>query len=215
MKFLINKPHISQLEKKYTNNVLSEGWLSINGDNTKIFENKFNKYLGTKYTLAVQSGTAALHTALKSLDVKQGDKIIIPNYTCVSNISVVSQLNAIPVIAEVEKESFGMDINGLETLIKKHKPRVLQLVHVYGFPAKYTLEIIKLCKKNKVKVIEDSSESLGAEINKKKIGTYGDVSIFSIRSEKMIGVGEGGVISTNNFSIFKKTKLIASRHAPF
>ena len=80
------------------------------------------------------------------------------NYTCVSNISVISQLNAIPVIVEVEKNSFGIEINGLEKIIKKNKPKVLQIVHVYGFPAKNTLEIIKLCKKYNVRVIEDPSE---------------------------------------------------------
>ena len=215
MKFLINTPYISNLEKKYVNEVLSSGWLSINGKNTKIFEKKFNKFLGTKYTLAVQSGTAALHTALKSLGIKPGDKIIIPNYTCVSNISVISQLNAIPVIVEVEKDSFGIEIKNLENVIKTYKPKVLQIVHVYGFPAKNTLEIIKLCRKYNVKVLEDSSESLGATIKGKKVGNFGDVSIFSIRSEKMIGVGEGGVITTNSLSTFNNIKLIASRHAPF
>ena len=209
MKYLINTPYISNLEKKYVLEVLNKGWLSINGDNTKIFEKKFNNYLGTKYTVAVQSGTAALHTALKALGIKSGDKVVIPNYTCVSNISAVSQLNAIPVIVEVEKNSFGIDIENLEKILKKHKPKVLQIVHVYGFPAQNTLKIIKLCKKYKVKVIEDSSESLGAEIDNKKVGSFGDVSIFSIRSEKMIGVGEGGVICTNNLSYFNMIKLIA------
>jgi len=163
----------------------------------------------------VQSGTAALHTALKALGIKQGDKVIIPNYTCVSNISVVSQLNAIPIIVEVEKDSFGIDAKDLEKTIVKYKPKVLQIVHVYGHPSKNTLKIVQLCKKYNVKILEDSSESLGAKINGKKVGNLGDVSIFSIRSEKMIGVGEGGVISTNQLKIFKKIKLIASRHAPF
>ncbi len=215
MKYLINTPYISKLEKKYVNDVLRSGWLSINGTHTKIFEKKFNKFLSTKFTLAVQSGTAALHTALKALDVNSGDKVIIPNYTCVSNISVLSQLNAIPIIVEVEKDSFGIDFEGLEKTIKKYKPKVLQIVHVYGYPAKNTLKIVKLCKKYNVKVLEDSSESLGARINGKKVGNFGDVSIFSIRSEKMIGVGEGGVISTNQLDIYNKIKLIASRHAPF
>lgn len=215
MKYLINTPYISKLEKKYVNNVLQSGWLSINGTHTKIFEKKFNKFLGTKYTLAVQSGTAALHTALKALDVNSGDKVIIPNYTCVSNISVLSQLKAIPIIVEIEKDSFGIDLEGLERTIKKYKPKVLQIVHVYGFPAKNTINIVRLCKKYNVKVLEDSSESLGAKINSKKVGNFGDVSIFSIRSEKMIGVGEGGVISTNQLKIYNKIKLIASRHAPF
>ena len=215
MKYLINTPYISTLEKKYVNDVLQSGWLSINGTHTRVFEKKFNKFLGTKFTIAVQSGTAALHTALKALDVNPGDKIIIPNYTCVSNISVLSQLNAIPIIVEVEKDSFGIDVEGLERTIKKFKPKVLQIVHVYGYPAKNTLKIVKLCKKYNVKVLEDSSEALGAEINGKKVGNFGDVSIFSIRSEKMIGVGEGGVISTNQLKTYDKIKLIASRHAPF
>jgi perosamine synthetase len=215
MKYLINTPYISKLEKKYVNDVLDSGWLSINGFHTKIFEEKFNKFLGTKFTLAVQSGTAALHTALKALGVKQGDKIIIPNYTCVSNISVISQLNAVPIIVEVEKNSFGIDATDLEKTIIKYKPKVLQIVHVYGYPANDTLKIVRICKKYNVKILEDSSESLGAKINGKKVGNLGDVSIFSIRSEKMIGVGEGGVISTNQLAIFKKIKLIASRHAPF
>ena len=119
MKYLINTPYISTLEKKYVNDVLRSGWLSINGTHTRIFEKKFNKFLGTKFTLAVQSGTAALHTALKALDVNSGDKIIIPNYTCVSNISVLSQLNAIPIIVEVEQDSFGIDIEDLERTIIK------------------------------------------------------------------------------------------------
>jgi perosamine synthetase len=215
MKYLINTPYISKLEKKYVNDVLNSGWLSINGFHTKVFEKKFTKFLGTKYTVAVQSGTAALHTALKALGVKQGDKIIIPNYTCVSNISVISQLNAVPIIVEVEKDSFGIDVNDLEKTIKKFKPKVLQIVHVYGYPAKNTIKIIKLCKKYNVKILEDSSESLGAKINGKKVGNFGDISIFSIRSEKMIGVGEGGVISTHQLATFKKIQLIASRHAPF
>ena len=168
MKFLINEPHISNLEKRYANKVFDEKWLSINGKNTKIFENNFSKYLGTRHSLAVQSGTAALHASLKALGVKKSDRVIIPNYTCVSNISVLSQLNAVPVIADVEKETFGMEYLGLENLIKKYKPKVLQLVHVYGFPAKHTKQILSLCKKYKIKILEDASESLGAQLNKKK-----------------------------------------------
>ena len=215
MKYLINIPHISSLESKYVKDVLKEGWLSINGKNTKIFEKKFSNYIGVKHTLAVQSGTAALHVALKALDINMNDKVIIPNYTCVSNISVLSQLNAIPIIVEVEKNSFGLSKNKLIETIKKYKPKALQLVHAYGFPARDTLEIIKICRKYNVKVIEDASESLGGEIDGKKVGAFGDINIFSIRSEKMIGVGEGGVISTNNSKLYEKVKLIASRHAPF
>lgn len=215
MKYLINTPYISKLEKKYVNDVLLSGWLSINGTHTRVFEKKFNKFLGTKFTIAVQSGTAALHVALKSIDIKKDDKIIVPNYTCVSNISVLSQLLAKPIIIDVEKETFGLDVELVEKAIKKYKPKAVQLVHVYGFPARDTIKIKNLCKKYKIFLIEDASEALGAKIGKKKIGSFGDISTFSIRSEKMIGVGEGGVVTTNTKNIAEKAKLIASRYAPF
>ena len=215
MKYLLNIPSISSLEMKYVKNVVTSGWLSIGGKHTLEFEKKFCRYLGLKNSLTVQSGTAALHVAMRALEIGPGDNVIIPNYTCVSNISCVSQVGAKAIIVEVERETLGLDFDLVKIAIQKYKPKALQLVHVYGFPARDTLKILKYCKKKKIKVIEDASEALGAKILKKKIGTFGDISIFSLRSEKMIGVGEGGIIFSNNKKIFNKIKLIASRHAPF
>tara|TARA_B100000029_G_scaffold459237_1_gene489213 strand:- start:896 stop:2038 length:1143 start_codon:yes stop_codon:yes gene_type:complete len=215
MKYLLNIPFLDNKEKIYVKDVISKNWLSINGFHTKVFEKKFSKYLNIKHTLAVQSGTAAIHTALKSIGIKKNDKVIVPNYTCVSNISALSQIQAKPIIVDVEKDTFGLDAKLLAKAIKRYKPKAVQLVHVYGFPARDTIEIIKLCKKYKIYLIEDASEALGAKIGNKKVGTFGDIGTFSIRSEKMIGVGEGGTIVTNNNKIWNKTKLIASRHAPF
>jgi perosamine synthetase len=215
MKYLINKPNLSSLEKKYVNQALNTTWLSSNGDNTKIFQKKFSNFIGNKFSLAVQSGTSALHLALKALNVTSKDYVVIPNFTCVSNISAASQCNAKVILVDVEAESLGMDFLILKEILKKYKPKVLQLVHVYGFPAKDTLKILKICKQNGIKVIEDTSESLGATINGKKVGTFGDINVTSIRSEKMIGVGEGAVISTNNKTLSERISLIASRYSPF
>lgn len=215
MKYILNSPSLSKLEKKYVNDVLKSGWLSSNGFHTKVFQDKFSKLINRNFSLAVQSGTAALHLALKSLGCKKKDKVIIPNYTCVSNISSVAQCNAFPIVVEVERDTLGLDYDLVKKAIKKYKPKILQLVHVYGCPARDTLKIVNLCKKNNIKIIEDGSESLGAVINKKKIGSFGDISVFSTRSEKMIGVGEGGMISTNNKKIFENICLLASRNAPY
>ena len=215
MKYSLNLPSLSGLEKKYVLDVLDSGWLSSNGLHTQIFQKKFSKLIDRKFSLAVQSGTAALHLALKSLGCKTNDKVIIPNYTCVSNISSVAQCNAIPIIVEVERETLGLDYELVKKAIIKYKPKMLQLVHVYGYPARDTVKIINLCKKKGVKVIEDASEALGAKLNNQKIGSFGEISVFSTRSEKMIGVGEGGMISTNNKIIFENICLIASRSAPF
>ncbi len=215
MKYIINKPNLSKLEKKYVFNALDSTWLSSGGKNTKIFEQKFAKYTGNKFALAIQSGTSSLHLAMKALNLTSKDYVIIPNFTCVSNISAASQCRAKIILVDIEKETLGMDFNILKKVLKKYKPKVLQLVHVYGFPARDTLKIIKICKKNNIKIIEDSSEALGASINKKKIGSLGDINVTSIRSEKMIGVGEGAVISTNNKELFEKISLIASRYSPY
>ena len=215
MKYLINSPLIDKLDKKYVNDVINSGWLSSNGKNTQIFEKKISEYLKIKHALAVQSGTAAIHLALKSFGCKQGDNVILPNYSCVSNLSAVTQCGANPIIVEVERETLGLDLIQLKKAIKSVKPKVIQLVHVYGCPAKNTLEIKKICKKNKIFLLEDFSEALGSKIKNKMIGTFGDISISSIRSEKMIGVGEGGVVLCNNSKIFRIINRIASRNSPF
>ena len=135
MKYSLNLPSLSSLEKKYVLDVLKSGWLSSNGTHTQIFQQKFSKIINRKYSLAVQSGTAALHLALKSLNCNAKDKVIIPNYTCVSNISSVAQCSAIPIIVEDEKETLGLGYDLVKKAIVKYKPKISQLVHVYGHPA--------------------------------------------------------------------------------
>ena len=215
MKFSVNLPRIGKLERKYVNDAIDSNWLSSNGYHTKIFEQKISKYLNRKYAIAVQSGTAAIHAALKACDVSSKDFVVTPNYSCISNLSCINQLNAKKIIVEIENETLGLDFNELKIACRKYKPKVVQIVHVYGHPARDTLKIINFCKKKKIKIIEDASESLGAKIGKDKVGSFGDISVFSVRSEKMIGCGEGGVILTNNKKLFEKLKLICSRHAPF
>ena len=215
MKYFLNKPSIGQLEKKYIYDTLKSTWLSSNGKHTKEFEKKFSRFLGLKFGLAVQSGTSAIHTALKAAGVKKGDHVICPNYTCISNLSCISQCNATAVITEIERDTLGLEYDAVKKAIEKYNPKVLQLVHVYGYPARDTKKIVNLCKSKNIIVIEDSSEAFGSMIDKKKIGTFGDINVTSIRSEKMIGVGEGGILSFKNANLYHKAKLVASRHAPF
>ena len=215
MKYFLNEPSISRLEKKYVSKALNANWLSINGENTKIFEKKFSNFIGIKNSLGVQSGTAALHLALKAANIKPKDKVIIPNFSCVASISSTSQCGAIPIIVEVERETLGLDFQYVVQAVKKFKPKAIQLVHVYGVPARDTEKIKNFCNKKKIILIEDASEALGAKIKNKNIGTFGKITIFSIRSEKMIGVGEGGVICSNNKKIYERIKLLAARSAPF
>jgi len=215
MKYRINTPYLTNLEKKYLNDVIASKWISVDGKYSKIFEKKFGNLINKKFNLLVQSGTSALHLALKALNVKPKDKIIVPNFTCSANINSVAQCNATALVVEIEKDTLGLDFDLVKKAILKYKPKILQLVHVYGFPARDTFKIINLCKKKKIIVIEDASEALGAKYKNIPVGSFGDISIFSLRSEKMIGVGEGAIISTNNSKIFNNINLLASRNMPY
>ena len=214
-KYLINEPNLSDAEKNYVLDVLESTWLSAGGRHTNIFEDKFSAYLGTKHSIAVQSGTAALHVALKAFGVTDKDSVILPNGSCGASISTVVQCGAKPIVLDVEKDTYALDSKYLEEAIIKYSPKVVQIVHVYGFPCKNLMEIQSICKKHNVFLLEDSAEALGAKYNDQMIGTFGDIATFSIRSEKMIGVGEGGVVTTNNSGLFEIISRLASRAAPF
>jgi len=215
MKYPLNEPNLSKLEKEYVLEVLDSGWLSSGGEHTQIFEQNFAKYLDINYAVAVQSGTAALHLALKAVGVSPGDSVILPNYSCGATISTVCQCGAEPIVMDIEPETFGLDSESLESAIKKYNPKAVQLVHVYGFPARDSFKIKEICVKYGVILIEDASEALGAEIGEHKIGTIGDIATFSTRSEKMIGIGEGGVVVTNKLELYDKMLQLASRNAPY
>lgn len=215
MKYYLNEPYLKGKEKEYVLDVLESGWLSIKGKHTKIFEQKFAEMVGVKYALAVQSGTAALHTALLALGIGKGDKVVIPNYTCGGCVTSVLQCGATPVILDIEDETFCLDGNRLEEFIKKEKPKVVMLIHIYGFPARDTKRIVEICKRENILLLEDCCEAHGAELEGKKLGSFGDISVFSVRSEKMIGVGEGGLILTNNKEIIDNAFFWASRASPY
>ena len=163
MKYILNKPNITSLEKKYVFDVLKTGWISSNGKHNKIAEKNFSKLVNKKYSITVQSGTAALHVILKAANIKKEDKVIIPNYSCSANINSVAQCNATAIVVEIENETLGLDFNLVKRAILKYKPKALQLVHIYGCPARDTQKIVNFCKKKKIILIEDGSESLGAK----------------------------------------------------
>jgi len=213
-KYYLNEPWIGEKEIEYVTDVLKQGWLSAGGPYTRKFEEAFAKIIGVKHALAVQSGTAALHTALLAMGVKAGDTVVIPNYTCGACAVGVLQSGATPLIIDVDSDNFGMDPVALEQVLLRGHVKAVMVVHVYGFPVKNFDKIIALCKKYKVLLLEDASEAHGATYNGQTIGSFGDVATFSVRSEKMLGVGEGGLVVTNNSEFYERAKFFASRAAP-
>jgi len=206
IKYPVSIPSITALEKKFVNEAINSGWVSSLGPFINKFEDKFSKYIGCEYSLCTSSGTTALHLALASLGIKEGDEVIIPNLTFVATSNAVSYTGAKPIIIDVERDTGCLDINLLKESITKYTKAIIP-VHLYGNPAKIN-EICEIAKNNDIKVVEDVSEALGAKYGEKTLGSIGDIGCFSLYGNKIITSGEGGVLTTNNKNIYEKAKYL-------
>ena len=202
----VNKPLITKGDINYLNKSISKGWISSEGPEVKKFENNFSKFIGHKYAVAVSSGTAALEIAVKSLRLKKGDEVIIPNFTIISNAIAVIKENLNIKLVDCGIKDWNMDIKKLEKKIT-NKTKAIIATHIYNFPIRID-HIKKICKKKKIILIEDAAESLGQKLNNKFCGSYGDISIFSFYANKQITTGEGGMITTNNKKLYEYSKSL-------
>ena len=207
IKFIpVNIPKIFLHEKKYVKECLSTGWISSEGSFVKKFENDFSKYNNRKYGVAVSSGTGALEIALKSLNLKKNDEVIIPTFSIISTALCVIKLNLKPVLVDSNIKNWNMNP---DEVIKKisRKTKAIIITHIYGFPVDME-KIIKISKAKKIKIIEDSAEMIGQKYKKRKCGSFGDLSTFSFYANKHITTGEGGMILTNDKSLKDKCKSL-------
>lgn len=208
------KVRYSYLSQQFSN--CPELWASLKkfvktGDFTlgrplQIFENKFAKLIGTKYAIGVNSGTDALKLPLKAIGIKTGDEIITAANTFVATVGAITELGAKPVFVDCDN-TFCMDVNLVEKKITK-KTKAIVPVHFTGYMTNMP-ELMKLSKKYNIPIIEDACQSILANINKKNAGTWGVAGSFSLHPLKNINVwSDGGVITTNNYSLYKKLLLL-------
>lgn len=161
----------------------------------EIFEKKFAEKIGTKYARAVSSGTAALICAYVGAGIGPGDEVIVPAFTWISTASAAIMLGAIPVIAEID-ESLTLDP---EDVVKKITSRTKAIIPVHMCGAATNMkEIMRISRKYKLKVIEDTAQANGGTYSGKRLGSIGDLGIFSLQFNKIITTGEGGVVVTDN-----------------
>ena len=191
-------------------------WLSLkkfvkSGDFTlgkplQKFENKFAKLIGTKYAVGVNSGTDALKLPLKAIGIKAGDEIITAANTFVATVGAITELGAKPVFVDCD-DTFCMDVNLIEKKITK-KTKAIVPVHFTGYMTNMP-SLMKLSRKYKIPIVEDACQSILANINKKNAGTWGIAGSFSLHPLKNINVwSDGGIITTNNYSLYKKLLLL-------
>jgi len=201
---------ISSNSKKLINSKIKKIINSRNftsGKNVKQFEKNFAKFVGAKYCATVNSGTTALFLSLLSIGLQKNDEVILAGNSFISTAWAVSYCGAKPVFADVDKNNFLIDIDGINKLITK-KTKCVLITHLYGKP----VDIIFLKKKLKnrnIIIIEDSSQAHGSKLNNVVIGGHGNINSFSFYPTKNLGTyGEGGAITTNNYQIYKKLLLL-------
>ena len=188
---------------KYLGMVLKSNFPNEN-NLTKKLSSKLKKKLNVKYASLINNGTASLYCALKILNLKKNDEVIIPNITFQATANSVVNAGLKVVFVKVEKDNLLIDINDLEKKITK-KTKVIIPVHVSGKGSNIK-KIIDIAKKKKIFVIEDAAEALFSKYQNKFLGTFGDIGCFSFAPNKIITTGQGGLIITNNKILYRRIK---------
>lgn len=198
-------PNLGDKEAEAVRDAISSGWISSSGENVEALERKFSKFMGGGSSVAVDSGTAALHLAIKSLEIPEGSDIIVPNLTYGATGIAVKEAGMKPVLADIEPETLGIDPQEIKRNLTPETEAVI-VVHMYGRPAKMD-EIMEIAEKHDLKVIEDAALALGAEYKGQKAGSIGDIGCFSFGWSKNITTGKGGMVFSSSEDMSKVRKL--------
>ncbi len=205
----IANPVFNGNEKKYLNECIDTGWVSANGRFIREFEERFAEYCGCKYGISCSNGTVSLHAILLGLGIGPGDEVIMPTLTYIATANAVRYCGATPVFVDSEEGTFNLDPKKIEEKITPNTKAIMP-VHLYGLPADMDA-ICSLAEKYNIAVVEDAAEAHGAEFNGKRVGSIGRVASFSFFGNKIITCGEGGMITTNDKTLYEKIKLLKSQ----
>ena len=208
----LDAPNIGECERQRVNQAFEAGYISTFGPFVTEFEDKFSAYVKTKSSVAIQSGTAALHMALHELKIGAGDEVIVHALTFAATIHAVLYVGATPVIVDVEKDTWNISTDAIKRAITK-KTKAILPVHLYGNPCKMDV-INDIAKKNNLFVIEDAAESLGAIYQGTHTGLFGDYGCFSFNGNKIITTGGGGMITAKEENRLKHVRYLINQANP-
>lgn len=179
----------------------------IMGQEVKDFEKEMAEYCGVKYAIGVASGTDALLLALKALDIKPDDEVIVPTFTFFATAGVVSRLGATPIFVDIDPVTYNINPEEIEKRISNQTKAIIP-VHLYGQPARMD-QVSELANKYNLKVVEDACQAIGAEYNGKKVGNFSDAAALSFFPSKNLGAyGDAGMVLTNDEQLADMTKKL-------
>ncbi len=198
------EPTLGGNETKYVLDCLESNWISSAGKFIPVFEEKFAAECGCKYGTACANGTVALHLALAALGIGPGDEVILPAFTMIATINAVAYTGATPILIDSEPCTWNMDV---DQLVDKITPRtkVIMPVHTYGHPVDMD-PLMEIAEKHGIFVLEDAAEAHGAEYKGRRAGGLGHAAGFSFYANKIITIGEGGMITTNDKKMAQLTQ---------
>ena len=190
--------------------VLKSGHLSIamprGMPQTDALEKEFAEWNGSKYCLAVHSGTAALHCAVAGVGLQAGDEVIVSAYTFVASAMAVLHHNAIPVFVDIDPKTYLLDPARIEEKLSQ-RTKAIMVVHIHGLPGDMK-EINDIAKQHNLKVVEDAAQAYGSTYGGRKTGTLGDAAGFAMTTTKQLMTGEGGLLTTDSREIFERAAMM-------
>src|SRR4030066_306134 len=205
MKIPVAKPFLTESDAKAAYDTILTGWVT-QGPKVQEFEEKFAEYVGSKYAVAVSNCTNALYLSMIVSGLKPGDEVICPSLSFIATANSITYTGAIPVFAEVNPETYNIDINHAESLIND-KTKAVLVVHQIGMPA--DIDAFKLlCRNYNLKLIEDAACTIGSSYKGQKVGSHSELVCFSFHPRKVITTGDGGMITTQNKEHYKQLKLL-------
>jgi perosamine synthetase len=203
IKIPVYKPSLTGNEKKYVVDCLDSTWISSKGHYIADFEKKFADFIDIKYAASVSNGTVAIHLALLALGIGVGDEVIVPTLTYIASVNAIAYTGATPVFVDSLPDTWQMDPNDVE---KKISPRTkaVMAVHLYGHPCDME-SLRRICDNHGIFLVEDCAEAIGSTYKGKHVGTFGDISTFSFFGNKTITTGEGGMVVTNDETLYDRS----------
>lgn len=201
-------PHMSdeKYEEKFVKEAFETNWLSTVGENIDKFEQNVRDYLGINYSVALSSGTAAIHLGLKNLGVIKGDIVFVSDLSFSASVNPIIYENATPVFIDSEAITWNMSPKALEKAFEKYTPKAVIVVHLYGRATRME-EIMRICDEHNVPVLEDAAEGLGTIYKGKYLGTFGKCAALSFNGNKIITTTGGGMFISNDENMSKKAKF--------
>ena len=197
---IIDDDEVQAVEKVLRSGMLAEGKVS------RQFEERFSKYVGTKYATVTSNGTTALSTALEALDIEPGAEVITSPFTFIASANSIAMIGAIPVFVDIDPGTYNIDPEKIEAAITE-KTRAIMPVHIFGMPSDMP-KIMEIAEKHDLLVLEDACQAHGGKISGKPVGSWGHAAAFSFYATKNIMTGEGGMITTNDEELYDRMLMI-------